>query len=66
MLGLLFSLGVTVATIWAAVWALTTLAELKQGQQKILRRLAALEVGREHPSRFTLPNEALLPPAPDQ
>ncbi len=66
MLGALVGLAMTVASIWAAIWTLYTLADLKQGQKLILQRLAELERPRERPAEVPLHNEKLLPRAREE
>ena len=57
MLGVLVWLAMTIGTIWAVSWALTTLADLKRGQDRILRKLVALELAHERATRSPLPRK---------
>ncbi len=66
MLGWLFQLALGIAELWALIWALNSIAELKRGQARILHKLSGLEASQNHPPSSALPNEALLPTAPDQ
>ena len=66
MLGWLFSVAIEIAMLWALIWALNSIAELKRGQARILDKLAGLEASQNRPMSTALPNEAAQPTAPQQ